>query len=195
MTSPLLAEPAAVGSASASAPLETIVFPSGQRHQVVVADAHRLVIEFSVAPMAEPNAPHVHDSSDEIFEVLGGHLLFTLNGVAHHLAAGDSIVIPRSVEHSWQVVGDLDLRARVTFTPGCRFHDFLRDLAALEATGRVRDGATPGLRDFALLQRRHWAHLRVTAVPRPMLRVVVAVGVALAAVTGRRLPSPDGARD
>src|SRR5690242_4213822 len=101
MTSPLLAEPAA-----AAAPLDIIVFPSGQRHEVVAADDARLVIDFSVAPMAEPNVPHVHDSSDEVFEVFGGHLLFTLNGVAHHLAAGDSIVIPRGVEHFWQVVGD-----------------------------------------------------------------------------------------
>jgi quercetin dioxygenase-like cupin family protein len=182
MTSALLAP------ASATPPLETITFPSGQRHEVVVADADRLVIEFTVAPMDRPNIPHVHDSSDEVFEVLGGHLLFTLAGVAHHLAAGDSIVIPRGVEHFWQVVGDRDLAARVTFTPGCRFHDFLRDLAALERAGRVRDGDKPGLRDFALLQRRHWAYLRVTAMPRPVLRAVVALGVALATVSGRRLP-------
>jgi mannose-6-phosphate isomerase-like protein (cupin superfamily) len=178
MTTPLLAEPA----------LETITFPSGQRHTVVAADAERLVIEFSVAPMDHANAPHVHDSSDEVFEVLDGHLLFTLADVAHHLAAGDTIVIPRGAEHFWQVVGDHDLSARVTFTPGCRFDAFLRDLAALESSGRVREGETPGLRDFALLQRRHWAYLRVTTMPRPALRVVVAVGVALAAVSRRRLP-------
>lgn len=181
MTSPLLAEPAA-------APLDTIIFPSGQRHEVLVADAERLVIDFSVAPMAAPNAPHVHESSDEVFEVHGGHLLFTLNGVAHHLAAGDSIVIPRGAEHSWQVVGDVDLSARVTFTPGCRFDAFLRDLAALEAAGRAGESGGPGLRDFALLQRRHWADLRVTTVPRPLLRALVAVGVALARASGRRLP-------
>jgi mannose-6-phosphate isomerase-like protein (cupin superfamily) len=178
MTTPLLAEPA----------LETIVFPSGQRHEVLVADAERLVIEFSVAPMAHANVPHVHDSSDEVFEVLAGHLLFTLAGVEHHLATGDTIIIPRGAEHSWQVVGDRDLDARVTFTPGCEFHLFLRDLAALERSGRVGEGETPGLRDFALLQRRHWAHLRVTGMPKPMLRAVVAVGVALAQLTGRRLP-------
>lgn len=170
-------------------PIEIITFPSGQRHEVLACDDDHLVIAFSVAPMDRPNAPHVHDSSDEVFEVLGGHLLFTLNGVAHHLAAGDSIVIPHGAEHFWQVVGDRDLDARVTFTPGCRFHDFLRDLAALESSGRVGADGKPGLRDFALLQRRHWAHLRVTDVPRPVLRVVVGAGVALAAVTGRRLPA------
>ncbi|WP_445150767.1 cupin domain-containing protein [Baekduia sp. Peel2402] len=185
MTPTLTAEPIA---ALTPPPIETITFASGQRHEVMAADADHLVIVFSVAPMDRPNVPHVHDDSDEVFEVLGGHLLFTLNGVAHHLAAGDSIVIPHGAEHSWQVVGDQDLQARVTFTPGCRFHDFLRDLAALERAGRLRADGAPAFRDFALLQRRHWAHLRVTKLPRPVLRAVVVVGVTCATLTGRRLP-------
>jgi mannose-6-phosphate isomerase-like protein (cupin superfamily) len=186
MTTTLIAEPG--GDAAPEAPLEIITFASGQRHEVVAADAERLIIAFAVAPMDKANAPHAHDDSDEVFEVLAGHLLFTLNGVAHHLAAGDTIVIPRGAEHCWQVVGDQELQARVTFTPGCRFHDFLRDLAALERAGRTRADGAPRFRDFALLQRRHWAHLRVTRPPRPVLRALVAVGVACAAVTGRRLP-------
>lgn len=178
----------ATAPAPSPTPIETITFPSGQHHRVMAADDEKLVIEFTVAPMAKPNAPHVHDSSDEVFEVLGGHLLFTLNGVAHHLTSGDSIVIPHGAEHSWQVVGDIDLSARVTFTPGCRFHEFLKDFAALEHAGRFRPDGGPGFRDFALLQRRHWRDLRVTAAPKPVLRALVVVGVACAAVTGRRLP-------
>jgi quercetin dioxygenase-like cupin family protein len=169
-------------------PLETITFPSGQRHEVVAADADKLIIDFAVAPMDRPNAPHVHDASDEVFEVRAGHLLFTLNGVAHHLAAGDGIVIPHGAEHSWQVVGDRDLEARVTFTPGCRFHDVLRDLAALDHAGRMNAKGMPGLRDFALIQHRHWPDLRLTIAPRPVYRAAVWAGLALAAVTGRRLP-------
>ncbi|HET6506447.1 MAG TPA: cupin domain-containing protein [Baekduia sp.] len=182
MTSPLLAGPAA-----ADRPLETIVFPSGRLHEVVAADDDHLVIQLTVAPMERPNTPHVHDTSDEVFEVLGGHVLFTLAGVAHHLAAGDSIVIPHGAVHFWQVVGDRDLTARVTLTPGCRLHLLLRDLAALEVAGRVKDGEKPGLRDFALLQRRHRHDVRFATMPRPVLRMVVCAGLALAAVTGRRL--------
>jgi mannose-6-phosphate isomerase-like protein (cupin superfamily) len=174
----------------ADALVEIIDFPSGQRHRVVGADDDRLVIDFSVAPMDRPNAPHVHDSSDEVFEVRGGHLLFTLSGVAHHLTAGDAIVIPRGAEHSWQVVGDRDLDARVTFTPGCRFHDVLRDLAALEHAGRMNERGMPGLRDFALIQHRHWSDLRLTIAPRPVYRMMVWAGLTLAALTGRRLPAP-----
>jgi mannose-6-phosphate isomerase-like protein (cupin superfamily) len=172
----------------ASAPLDVIAFPDGQRHEVVAADAEQLVIAFTVGPMAEPNVPHAHDSADEVFEVFAGHLLFTLSGVAHHLAAGDSIVIPKGATHCWQVVGDQPLQARVTFTPGCRFHHFLKDFAELQRAGRIPADGKPGLRDFALLSRRHRADLRVTAHPRPVLRVAIALGLVGAALTGRRLP-------
>jgi quercetin dioxygenase-like cupin family protein len=176
-------------TATIDTPLDVIAFGDGQRHEVVAADDDHLVIEFTVPPMDAPNAPHVHDSADEVFEVFAGHLLFRLNGVAHHLAAGDSIVIPRGAVHSWQVVGDGELRARVTFTPGCAFHTFLRDFSALQAAGRTRADGSPGFRDFALLQRRHWADLRVTFAPKPVLRMLVGAGVVLAALTGRRLPA------
>jgi mannose-6-phosphate isomerase-like protein (cupin superfamily) len=173
---------------AAAPPLDVIDFPDGQRHAVVADDGDRLVIDFTVPPMDRPNAPHAHDAADELFEVAAGHLLFTLNGVAHHLAAGDAIVIPRGAEHCWQVVGDRDLEARVTFTPGCAFDAFLRDLAALHRAGRIGAEGKPGFRDFALLQRRHWPHLRVTSVPKPVLRVAIGAGAACAAITGRRLP-------
>jgi mannose-6-phosphate isomerase-like protein (cupin superfamily) len=179
----------AVAAPIAPQPIEVITFPDGQRHEVVAADADQLVIDFTVRPMAQPNAPHAHDVSDEVFEVRAGHLLFTLNGVAHHLAAGDAIVIPRGATHCWQVVGDRDLQARVTFTPGCAFDAFLRDFAALDVAGRTRADGQPGFRDFALLQRRHWDCLRITTVPKPVLRVLVGGGAALAAITGRRLPA------
>jgi mannose-6-phosphate isomerase-like protein (cupin superfamily) len=174
--------------AAAPPPPDVIQFPDGQRHVIVAADACELVIDFTVPPMERPNAPHVHDAADEVFEVRAGHLLFTLNGVAHHLAGGDAIVIPCGAEHCWQVVGDRTLDARVTFTPGCGFDGLLRDLAALQRAGRVRSDGTPGFRDFALLQRRHWPHLRVTTIPRPALRALTLAGAACATLTGRRLP-------
>jgi mannose-6-phosphate isomerase-like protein (cupin superfamily) len=175
-------------SVAVAPPLDVIDFPDGQRHAVVAAGEDRLVIDFTVPPMDRPNAPHAHDAADELFEVRAGHLLFTLNGVAHHLAAGDAIVIPRGAEHSWQVVGDRTLEARVTFTPGCAFDAFLRDLAALHRAGRIGAEGKPCFRDFALLQRRHWAHLRVTSVPKPVLRMAIGAGGACAALTRRRLP-------
>jgi hypothetical protein len=80
------------------------------------------------------------------------------------------------------------LRARVQFTPGCSFHEFLRDYAAVLAAGRTNAAGMPGVRDFSLLQRRHWDDLRIATVPAPLLRAAVGAGAAVAALTGHRLP-------
>jgi Cupin domain len=167
---------------------ETIEFPSGERHDVLAHDDERLVIEFTTQPTDAPNLPHVHERSDERFDVLGGAIRFTVGDVTRVLGPGDSVDIPRGAVHSWQALAPL--HARVEFTPGCEFHAFLRDYAALIRIGRTNAAGRPGMRDFALMQRRHWRDLRIATVPAPVMRVAVAAGVALAALTRRRLPTP-----
>jgi hypothetical protein len=66
-------------------PLEVIALPSGERHHILVADPDRLVIEFWVPPMIAANLAHVHEHSDERFDVLDGRLHFSLAGVARDL--------------------------------------------------------------------------------------------------------------
>jgi len=49
---------------------------------------------------------HVHTNEDEVFRVLEGHLKVVISGEEHILDAGDTIFCPRSVPHSWEIVGD-----------------------------------------------------------------------------------------
>jgi quercetin dioxygenase-like cupin family protein len=174
--------------AQPTAVLEVIGDPVGERHHVLAADEDRLVMELWIGPMDEPNIRHVHERSDETFEVIAGRAWFTLESVTRELGPGDAVLIPRGVGHHWQAVGDDWLHARVEFTPACRFDDFLREYEALVHAGRTNGSGLPRLRDFALMQRRHWDSFRVATMPLPVLRVVVAAGVGLAALTRRRLP-------
>jgi mannose-6-phosphate isomerase-like protein (cupin superfamily) len=164
-----------------------IEFPDGERHEVLADDPDRLVIELVKPPGAGANPPHVHERSDEVLRVLEGRVRFRLGWAERELGPGDAVEIPRGAAHSWEVLGDEPLRARFEFTPGCGFHRFLRDYAALAEAGRTRRGR-PGLRDFALLHRRHGRDLRVATLPEPLLNALVAAGLGLAGLTGRRLP-------
>ena len=123
----------------------TIHFPSGERHDVLRADAEALVVDVHTTPSDEPNVPHVHARSDERFDVLAGRMLFTVSGHTREVGPGDFVWIPRGVVHQWRVVGDEPLHGRATFTPGCEFHHFLRDYAALLREGRTNDAGMPGL--------------------------------------------------
>ena len=166
----------------------TILFPSGERHQVLRDDAEALVVDVHTAPSDEPNILHIHARSDERFDVLAGRMLFTVSGHTREVGPGEFIWIPRGTVHQWRVVGDEPLRGRATFTPGCDFDEFLRDYAALLRDGRTNDAGMPSFRDFALMQRRHWQDMRVAEHPDFVLRAAVAVGAMLARMTGRTLP-------
>jgi mannose-6-phosphate isomerase-like protein (cupin superfamily) len=166
----------------------TIDFPSGERHDVLRADADALVVDVRIAP-SEPNVPHIHARSDERFDVLAGRMLFTVAGHTREVGPGDFVWIPRATVHQWRAVGDEPLHGRATFTPGCEFHLFPRDYAALLHAARTDADGMPGFRDFALMQRRHWMDMRVAEMPDLLLRAAVAAGAALAAVTGHKLPA------
>jgi mannose-6-phosphate isomerase-like protein (cupin superfamily) len=167
----------------------TITFPSGEVHEILRDDAEALVVDVFKEPTDEPNVLHVHGTSDERFDIFKGRMLFTVAGHTREVGPGDFVWIPRGVTHQWRVIGDEPLHGRATFTPDNAFDDFLRAYGALLHDGRANDAGMPGFRDFSLLQRRHWQDLRVASHPNVVLRAAVAVGTALAWLTGRTLPA------
>jgi len=171
----------------------TITFPNGEVHEILRDDADALVMDVFKDPTDEPNALHVHETSDERFDILAGRMLFTVAGHTREVGPGDFVWIPRDTAHQWQVIGDEPLHGRAAFTPGNAFDDFLRDYAALLYAGRANAAGMPGLRDFALMQRRHWRSMRIATHPDVVLRAAVLAGTALAALTRRTLPAASAA--
>jgi mannose-6-phosphate isomerase-like protein (cupin superfamily) len=169
--------------------MNTITFPSGERHEVLRDDAEALIVDVFKEPTDEPNVLHVHARSDERFDIIAGRMLFTVGGHTREVGPGDFVWIPRGTVHQWRVIGDEPLHGRATFTPGNAFDDFLRDYAALLDQGRADVAGMPGFRDFSLMQRRHWDDMRVATHPDVVLRAAITVGALLAALTRRTLPA------
>lgn len=59
---------------------------------------------------------HIHTHEDEIIYVLAGHLTFTVGDRAVDALAGSCVILPRNVEHSYQVISD-EARLLVIVTP------------------------------------------------------------------------------
>lgn len=62
--------------------------------------------------------PHVHGRYDEAFHVLGGVVVFTLDGVVHEAAAGSTVFVPRGAAHGFGNPGAEPARLLVVATPG-----------------------------------------------------------------------------
>jgi len=79
---------------------------------------------------------HVHAKEDELFYVLEGEHVFTIDGVEHHAGPGDAVFGPRGVPHAQRRVVPRTGRTLAMFTPA-GFEEFFRDLAGAEGTGSI----------------------------------------------------------
>lgn len=74
---------------------------------------------------------HVHLSQDEVFHVLEGAYYFKVGDEKFHLAAGDSIFLPRNVPHAWTQVSEKG-KMTVLLQPAGKLENFFVTMAALD---------------------------------------------------------------
>lgn len=94
------------------------------------------IVEYTTRAGEEPPV-HVHLTEDEIFYVLEGELTFRCGEGTFESAAGGFVLIPRGVEHTYQVRGQSEVRLLVVTAPA-------PDSAATGWGGRAADVETKG---------------------------------------------------
>ena len=72
---------------------------------------------------------HVHHDADEVFVTLTGDAAFWLEGKRVHCGPGQSIFVPRGMEHTFRIVSDVPCRHLIILTPG-GFEGFFQEMAA-----------------------------------------------------------------
>lgn len=89
--------------------------------------AMSIVDSWSPAGSGPPR--HIHAGEDETFVVLTGTCKVWIAGEERLAGPGESVFIPRGIEHTFKVVGDEPSRHLVILTPG-GFEGFFTDMAA-----------------------------------------------------------------
>lgn len=76
---------------------------------------------FSLLKMTEVKGleppPHTHTREDEIFMVLDGSIEFSVGGKTYQATAGDSMFLPRNIQHAFKVLTDR-AEVMILLTPG-----------------------------------------------------------------------------
>ena len=72
---------------------------------------------------------HLHLHQEEWFYVMEGEVLFQLGDTQKRLRAGDSILGPRMVPHTFSATGEMTARMLIAFTPAGKMEQFFRDAA------------------------------------------------------------------
>ena len=69
---------------------------------------------------------HLHHAQEEYFYVMEGRALFQVGEQRVELNAGDSVLGPRGVPHTFVPLGETPARMLIAFTPAGQMEDFFR---------------------------------------------------------------------
>lgn len=70
---------------------------------------------------------HLHHAQEEYFYVMEGRALFQVGERKVELKAGDSVLGPRGVPHTFVPVGETPARMLIAFTPAGQMEEFFRE--------------------------------------------------------------------
>jgi quercetin dioxygenase-like cupin family protein len=90
------------------------------------------VIEQTVREKGGPPR-HVHPDQEEWFYVIEGEFLVEVGQESITLRAGDSVLAPRGVPHSWGYTSEGVGRMLIAFTPAGRMEAFFREVTKANA--------------------------------------------------------------
>ena len=93
---------------------------------------------------------HVHHSLDEFFCVLGGEFAFQVGEEQTRLKPGDTMFVPRNVNHTFDCVSSQPGKLLVTIQPASNIEDFFRELSKL--LPKI------GMPDMAAMQKLYQAY-------------------------------------
>ena len=72
---------------------------------------------------------HVHHSQDEYFYLMDGEVVFQLGEERKRLTAGDSVLGPRGIPHTFFATGKTPAHMLIAFTPAGKMEGFFREAA------------------------------------------------------------------
>ena len=84
-----------------------------------------------------PGGPalHLHLNQEEWFYVIEGHVVFQVGEQRLELHAGESLLAPRRVPHTFSSVGEAPSRMLIAFCPAGKMEEYFRDAENDKASG------------------------------------------------------------
>jgi quercetin dioxygenase-like cupin family protein len=143
-----------------------------------------VLIELSAAPGAVVAAAHVHPSQTETFEVLSGKLGAKLGRKRVEARAGDVVVVPPRVAHTWWNAGEDTLVFRCEVRPALAFEQLIETMFGLAADGKTSRKGMPNPLRLAVIANHHLDDVQLPVVPRWMQKAALAVGAPLGRLLG-----------
>jgi len=109
----------------------TLGFSAGMLFKVSSSDTNGglLVIEHT---RLTPGGPplHLHEQQEEWFRVMAGEVALQVGEQRLHLKAGESVLAPRRIPHTFSSVGPEPARMLIAFCPAGKMEQYFREVEA-----------------------------------------------------------------
>ena len=112
-------------------------------HTTEETNGEFLYIEVALPPLGKGPPLHVHDKFEEEFEVISGTLTITVEKEEKELTAGQKLLAPVRIKHTFTNKHDEPVVFRVKLTPGLFFEESARIHYGLMADGLTNDKGEP----------------------------------------------------
>ena len=109
---------------------------------------------------------HIHHDEDEVFHVLEGEVTFQVRGMSHRTRAGDIVIAPKGLPHTYRVESREGARM-LTVTRG-RFESFVRALGRPAETQGMPVPSGPPTREQAEALARTCLEFGIELVGPPL---------------------------
>lgn len=132
---------------------------------------------------------HIHARQEERFEVISGTARFRVAGNEQSLRAGQILVGPPGIPHSFWNDGDDELHVRIEFRPALKQESYLETIFGLARDGKTNKRGVPNLLQAVLLSREYEFFL--AGPPIFLQRALIAVLAPIARLLGYRARYPE----
>jgi quercetin dioxygenase-like cupin family protein len=96
-----------------------------------------LRMELFASPNGAPPPDHVHPRQEERFETISGTLRARVGGEERTLRAGERVVVPAGVGHTFWIEGEEDAHVLVELRPARNTETFLETMYGLVSDGKA----------------------------------------------------------
>jgi quercetin dioxygenase-like cupin family protein len=125
---------------------------------------------------------HVHPTSEERFEILGGRLRVELGRRRMVAGPGEHVVLPAGIPHRWRVEPGEEAHVFFEVDDPQDFEEQIETFFALGRRGQIREGGRSSLLTGACMTNLDTAY--ATLAPLPVQRALFAVLKRVARITG-----------
>ncbi len=115
------------------------------------------------SPAREPE--HIHPFQENIFKILSGTCVFSIEGQEQTAGPGQTVLIPPKVKHFFWNQGDTVAHYIQEFRPAFTIDGFFETFFNLSKDGKLNEKGIPNFFHASLIMLKHKNDLRVTRPP------------------------------